>query len=275
MSDLQRITIRMEGLPEEGGHLRLTDFLKRLEDWKKVLNQVGQADGSGEGSDIYYRVVNLSHSSPVTIELEPIRKPVRKKKRVSLDRAKVRDISERPMRVLHEMNAIQKRAQVSEEIDSETLEVMRSLIPSQSNGISSASIEFGNSTVVLDQEFSSNLRKLVEGEEQSYGEVEGRLEILNIHSPKHSCCIFPPVGAERIRCYFPPHLKQDVISAIGKSVRAFGRKHYRGASMFPYLFDVEKIRVLEPRNIVKLSTLEGAMNGSHSGVTIQELRNDW
>lgn len=179
------------------------------------------------------------------------------------------------MRVLHEMDRIKKKAEVSEDVDRETLTAMRSLIPSVSNGISSASIMVGSAIVCLDQGFSRNLNSLVEGEEYSYGSVEGRLEILNIHGPKYYCCIFPLVGAERVRCTFPLPIKKEIISAVGKSVRVYGRKHFRGTSMFPYLFDIEEVEILDLTKVVKLSSLENAMRGAIISTSIQDLRNDW
>lgn len=273
MDPLPRITIRMEGLPEEGGHLRLNDFLARLADWKRVLTELSSNDGQ---SDLYYRVVNLSHSSPAMIELEPVRKAPKKEIPRSKSSPKVlKRKKDNPMRVIHEIKAIRKKAEVSEDVRRGTLERMESLTPSPSNGIASASIRIGDSEVELNQRFSANLRKLVEGEEFSYGSVEGRIEILNIHGRNFSCHLFPPVGAEKIRCTFPIALKALVTAAVDNFVRVYGRKHFRGSSPFPYLLEIEEIEVLQRSSVVKLSSLGGALTASNFSPNIGDDRDDW
>lgn len=270
MENFPRITIQMEGLVQEGGHLRLNDFLRRLEDWKKILNQIDHFSPSGERAEVYYRVVDLSHSSPATITLEAV--PVRKKKKKAASRAAVRA---RPNKLVQVIKTIQKKGEAPGDVDPDTLAAMRSVVPSESNGISMARIQFESSSVDLDQVFTKNLNNLIEGEEYSMGSVEGRLEALNIHGPKYSCVLYSEIGPQKVHCYFPAFKKSEVIAAIGKFVRVTGRKHFRGKVPYPYMIDLKEMEVLPQAEVFKLSSLEGALNGSPYICSPQDLRDEW
>ena len=268
MENLPRITIQMEGLVQEGGHLRLNDFLRRLEDWKRILNQIDHFSPEGERADVYYRVVDLSHSSPATITLEAV--PIKRKKKPVSSAA----MNSRPRRLVQAMKSIRGKGEAPD-IDAETLVAMKSVVPSESNGISMARISFGSSSVDLDQDFTRNLNSLIEGEEVAFGSVEGKLEALNIHGPRYSCVIYPEIGPQKVHCSFSVLRKAEVIAAIGKFVRVTGRKHYRAKSQFPYLIDLKEMESLPQSAVVKLSSLEGALNGSHYISSPQDLRDEW
>jgi hypothetical protein len=63
-----RITLKLEGLPEEDGHVRLSDLLTELQALKDSLDNVDRMVGQTNDTVLYYRVIDLKHSSPATDE---------------------------------------------------------------------------------------------------------------------------------------------------------------------------------------------------------------
>src|SRR5216683_101426 len=78
-TDNLRITLKLEGLPEEDGHVRLSDLLAELQALKDALDNVDRMVGQTNDTILYYRVIDLKHSSPATVVLEPRLKPRKKK----------------------------------------------------------------------------------------------------------------------------------------------------------------------------------------------------
>ena len=52
-----QITLELEGLPQEGGHLRLNDFLAQLNALRQALHSVDRVIENATDNSIYYRVV--------------------------------------------------------------------------------------------------------------------------------------------------------------------------------------------------------------------------
>jgi len=235
-----RIVFELEGLPDEGGHLKLGDLLSQLRALQKSLLKISLAGSSSTKSKIYYRVVDLSHSSPVRVVLEPVynRTPTNK------DPQDKNIISFPGKKLLSEVKSIKSKALASEDLDIESLEALRNLAPSSKKGVVSAKLSISSSRVSLDQKFLKNIDSLIEGEEVSHGSAQGRLEALNLHGDVYSFWIYPEVGAKKINCQFPKELKSEVIGCLETPVRIYGKKFYRPKSSFPHLIKVNKIEKL-------------------------------
>lgn len=231
------IVFELEGLATEGGHLKLGDLLAQLSALKRSLEMIATAGSPGAKSRIYYRVVDLSHSSPVRVVLEPVIQ--RGAKKSVGDKRNIIDFPGR--KLLKEVKSIRSKALASEDIDSSSLEALRALAPSEKRGVSSAKLSISNSKVSLDQKFLTNIESLIEGEEMSIGSVEGKLEALNLHGEIPSFWIYPRIGAKKINCQFPKELKHEVISCLETDVRIYGEKFYRQKSNFPHSIKVESI----------------------------------
>ncbi|MCW1915840.1 hypothetical protein OJ996_19795 [Luteolibacter sp. GHJ8] len=279
MDSRRNILIRLEGLPEEEGHLRLSEFLKALEEWKKILHQFDQMESPGGRPEVYYRVVNLSHSSPATIELEPVALPRREKKlpkNQALPTYKPPKVENRPRRLMSELRSIKDKAGVSDEVDPQVLVSLKAVAPSSSNGIARSSVIYGDTQLDLDQQFSSNVSKLINSELVSHGTLDGQLEALNVHgSGPYSCYVYPPIGPKKIRCTFNLLFRKKILELADKYVRISGFMHYREKSDFPYMMELSEIEELHPSSVVKFSTLVGSPESFIDGTSPHDIDDDW
>src|SRR5207248_11168217 len=116
------IKLQVEGVASEQGHVRFDDFLQKLEDLLVALNDVDRIVGNTFQPTLYYRVVDVSHTSPVAITLEPV---VRE---TMAPAAAERHIEVRHKRFFKELSAIKLNEPVSPEVDERLLERLRDLV---------------------------------------------------------------------------------------------------------------------------------------------------
>lgn len=65
------ITLEVQGVGGENGHVRFDEFLKKLEDLLVTLNGIDRIVGNTFQPTLYYRVVKVTHSSPLGLRLSP------------------------------------------------------------------------------------------------------------------------------------------------------------------------------------------------------------
>src|SRR5438105_15485967 len=105
------IKLEVEGVSSEQGHVRFDEFLQKLEDLLVALNDVDRIVGNTFQTTLYYRVVDVSHKSPVAITLEPV---VRK---AMAPAAAENHIKTRHDRFFKELSAIKRSEPVSPDVD--------------------------------------------------------------------------------------------------------------------------------------------------------------
>lgn len=230
-----RITLQIEGSPEDKGHPRLADLIKQLEIFQKALAQTERMVTGNEEREVYYRVVDLSHQSPATFVLEGVTlKP-------KSDKTLPAKTNSTFLKVLRQI----KRGSVSEDVDASTLVCYKELTsPIIKNNLSKVNIKNGRGKPIeLDTKFRDKIEKIIGDDELMAGSATGRLEWLNIHN-KNLFNIYPVIGASKIVCKFPTSLRPTVIEAIDKDVVVFGILRYRQRDKFPYSMDVKEIEIM-------------------------------
>ena len=83
------ITIQIEGVQEDGGEVRLNEFIEELTAVKNALRQTERLVLRSDASVIDYRVVKLSRNSPCSVTLgmtarDPVYKDAPQKLRAAL-----------------------------------------------------------------------------------------------------------------------------------------------------------------------------------------------
>src|SRR5438552_2060543 len=114
------ITLRVEGLESERGHVTADEFLDQLTHLLNALNGIDKLLGDTGSPQLYYRIVNAKHDSPLQITLEP----VLKKHALS----KGNYASQCHARFFKELTAIKRREPVSEDIETSLLEHLHDLV---------------------------------------------------------------------------------------------------------------------------------------------------
>jgi hypothetical protein len=266
------ITLSVEGLDAEGGHVKVDEFLEKLTNLLTALNGIDRLVGETGSPSLYYRIVDASHSSPFKITLEPVvRKNIKKVKKDIVQRCH--------SRFFGEISAIKRREPVSPDIDNRLLEHLRDLTIGIGQDFKTVTISNGHERVELDREFETNLKTLLDEEDVSYGGIEGMLEAVNIHGAARRVWIYPKIGEERVRCDFLPGTSDQIKEALGHHVRVTGLKFFRATSPFPFRINVKELEVVSDEKIVSLNQLSGIApdaTGEMSSVEfVRRIRNEW
>jgi hypothetical protein len=267
------IKLQVEGVESEQGHVRFDDFLQKLEDLLITLNGVDRIVGNTFQPTLYYRVVDVSHTSPVAITLEPV---VRERMAPG---AAENHIKIRHNRFFKELSAISRNEPVSPEVDERLLERLRDLAEGVGRSFQRAAISNSETRVEIDEAFETNIRKLLAEEDCSYGGVEGTLDAANIHGALRRFWIYPRLGADRIRCDFLPGTSEQIREALGHYVRVEGVKYFRAPSPYPYRIAVKEFEILDTEESAALVDLRGIApnaTGQLSSVDfVRAIRDEW
>jgi hypothetical protein len=232
-----KIIIQLEGSTEDHGHLRLNELIKQLELVASALKHTEQTVTGKDERRVYYRVVDLSHNSPVTCVLEAV--PIRE------------ESSELSKRVVNNfiknLRQINTKGRVPSRVDSIALESYKELGAMLDKNISSIKISNSSVDVTVDKSFNSKVESIIGPDEISNGSLTGNLEWINLHNA-NTFNIYPVVGAKKVKCHFPREMKETVISAIDKYVRVYGELRYKSRDNFPYAMNVEDLEILPDDN---------------------------
>lgn len=265
------ITLRVDGLESERGHVTVDEFLERLTHLLNALNGIDKLVGDTGSPRLYYRIVNAKHDSPLQITLEPVLKKPSLTKRDYADQCHTR--------FFQELNAIKRRERVSEDIDTGLLEHLHDLAMGVGRDFKRAVISNGTARVELDKDFEDSVRRLVAEQEHSYGAFEGMLEAVNIHGGSRRFWLYPKLGPKRVRCDFLPGTSEQLREALGHHVRIVGLKYFRAHSPFPYRISVKEFEVIDDESAVPLHRLGGISPDATGKMTsvefVRKIRNEW
>jgi hypothetical protein len=267
--DENLITLKIEGAISEEGHVRADEFLAEVNDLLVALNGIDRIVGQTAQPTLYYRIVAVSHQSPLSITLRPVLKP-----RV---KAEPDHIAVRHHRFFRELSAIRNAEPVSPEVDEQLLGTLQDLSASIRESFSNASISNSEASVDLDEVFEKNIRKMLGNEYTSYGAMEGKLEAINIHGTTRRFWIYPTI-AQRVRCDFLPGTQQQVLDSVGHYVHVEGLKYFRPQSPFPLRIAVRDFNVIdeEPSSLIKLRGIAPDATGQLSSVDfVRAIRDEW
>ena len=70
MAEDDRITLIIEGLPEDEGQVRLGVFMSQLQSLSATITKLDREANQGKPATVF-RIAELSYSSPIRIVLEP------------------------------------------------------------------------------------------------------------------------------------------------------------------------------------------------------------
>jgi hypothetical protein len=269
-ADLQ-IAMSLKGLDQEHGHVRLDDFLSQLAALKNALVCVDRE--INQKPVLYYRVVNMTHSSPVTITLEPMVKP---KYHQGKNQGKFHHV---PAMVHHrffdELAAVRKNNTLPQGLSEQTFDAFNDLMESFGSGFDNGAIYNKTAKVELDVTLRDNLQNLTKPDFQSYGSVEGDLLGINLaHGQKFY--IYPKVGPRSIACHFAKNQLGAAKRNLEQTVRVFGAKQFRLNRGVPFRIEVERIELVSPAGRISRLPLKRAVNrGDAADVLIAKDRDEW
>ncbi len=271
MSEPHQITLKLEGPPSQDGHVLLADLVDELRLLEQGLSRIDRiVDEKGEAA-LEYKVVAATHSSPLMFVFEPTAK-----RNVTNPGERIQATHSR---FFQEIGDIQRGISPSNDIDTETLNILKRMVTKP--GVSSVVIKNGHGEVKLDEQFEHNLNRLLRDEEVSRGTLIGKLEALNIHGKSNSFWLYPAIGPLRVLCKFQAGTKDKVKAAIDRYVEARGVKYYRVNCQFPYKMMVVEFEILDESQAETLATIRGIakddtpMASASSAELINLARDEW
>jgi hypothetical protein len=266
----QRITITIKGSETDAGDVRFSDFLEQLDAIKEALRQTERVVSGGQEQSIYYRIVDLSHSSPSRIVLEPVYPAS------AVIRRKLASV---PDTFTSAIKTLQSRRKPPARADLAMLESYRPL--GVSKNITQLKIASSpKKVVVIDQGFTEDVDKAIGPDVFSAGSVSGRLERVNLHNAL-SFDIFPPIGPTRVRCHFSEADRKIVKLALDNFVTVKGRLRYKTWDKHPHAIDVKVIDIHEPDSeLPSIDDMRGLAPNSTEGLSSEDFvrairENNW
>ena len=262
------ISVRLKGTREDGEHVRLSDFINQLHSLSDALTQADHLVTGSEKRSLYFRVVDLKHSSPATVVLEPVPlllgEPDRSVAVVSKFFSSIRQI--------------QESQDVPLGIGRPLLEALRGLAAGLRKNIRELVISTDDQSVEIDRMLEAKIAKILETEEIAEGSISGVLETINVHNKANKFVIYPSVGPRKITCHFPDVLIGQAVVSITKYIRVTGKFFYLKGDSFPHAVEVSGIQMLaDSESLPSLGELRGIApeaTGDMDSVTfIRKIRN--
>ena len=244
-----RITLQLEGALEDNGHVTLSAFLSQLEAVKAALKQTERLVSGEDEPSVYYRIVDLRHSSPATMVLEAVSLLNRPQAEVKKRRLKKRgDYSQATVQhFFSSLKQIREEKQAPPRADLQALQAYKNLAASLQKDVSEVRLMNGGDSVDIDTTFQKAIDEIIGPDQLFEGSISGTLEKLNLHNTTRFD-IFPPIGPRQVACDFSPALKEAVIGAIDKYVCVTGKLRYKRLEGFPYAINADSIEVLPPED---------------------------
>ncbi len=205
MADDDRITLIIEGLPQDEGRVRLGAFMSQLQNLSATITKLDREVNEGKHAT-YYQIAELSYESPVRVVLEPRALP----KQPYVGHAIIESLG----RVTH---ALENGSDLSG-IDADLLEDIRGLARPVGKSVANVTLLFNDHRFDITEKIATKVDMALAVDEECEGAIEGMLEQINLHHGANVFYIYPEIGPRKLTCHFPSKLYDDAVSAVGRRV---------------------------------------------------------
>lgn len=228
-----KITLEI-GNDTEGKNVRLADFVTELTRFTEVAGHAEEVISGRSTRTIYYRVINLTHSSPASVTLEACVKDPR----FDIREGTLKEIS-------NTMTKLKKGEEIKGSDRFDLVDSMRNFSDPVGTKISHLRVIFGGKNEInIDNEFKARAALYVAPEESCESTARGMLDIINIHGHDRVFWLYPEIGPNKIQCIFPDKLFDKARMALGMRVEVTGMFKYKVNAPYAHLAEVEDLIVL-------------------------------
>jgi hypothetical protein len=267
MAENDRITLIIEGLPEDEGRVRLGVFMSQLQNLSATITKLDREVSNGKPATVL-RIAELSYRSPIRVVLEPQPLPSRP------------DVVPAIFASLERVTAALTNGSDLTGLDADLLEDIRGLTRPVGKQVKSAALVFKGQTFELTMAVASKVDRALAVDDECEGSIEGMLEQINLHHDANVFHIYPQIGPRKVTCRFPARLYDDAVAAVGRRVEIFGMLHYRLGASFAHQIAVSQIEVFPPESeLPDWDDLRGrapdATGALSSEAFVRELRDGW
>jgi hypothetical protein len=268
----KKITIQLVGDESDREDVRLDDFIEQLKDVKKALLENELAVTGKDTPTLDYKIVDLRHSSPATVVLEPV--PISDQAlgfNANLAQVVVGSFA-------RELGSIKKRGELIREPELGRLLAYQKLGVRENNRISKMKISVGRKKVTIDEVFKRKLEAIVGPDEFAEGSISGMLEAVNFHNT-NKFQLYPVIGPKRVTGSFPNYLRPRIKEAIGCFVTVQGKLRYKAWAQYPHGVLAQAMDIHESdSDLPTLTELRGVFSGSTGNLNsvefVDQLRNE-
>jgi len=210
-----------------------------------------------------YKIVDLRHSSPAEMDLEPVY---------------LRDVpkslgGEVFSAFGSELRSIRKQAATTQDPELGRLQAYQEMGHQKNNVLTALQIRVGRTRVVIDDVFHGNLDRILGPDEFVSGSISGFLEALNIHNTNRFA-VYPTLGPKKVAGKFGSELREQIKRAIGDFVTVEGRLAYKSWAPFPHAIEATQVLPHRPDSeLPSLFDLHGTipdLTGAESSVEFVE-----
>lgn len=262
-----RITVQIIGAKEDKTDVRFADFLKQLEAIEKALIETDRI--VSEGKSAYFRVSDLHHDSPASVEIEGVS--------IEADRDYTIPLLDT---FFGGLKAIQNGNEPRGGFDYDTLTAYKSLVAYNGTSIQETIIKRDDEILSLSRTLPEAIERLLGPDIFEEGSITGKLDAINLHTFPNSFTVYPPVRLPKLKCVFPKELREDAVRAVDRYVQVYGRMKFKKRDSFPYEMQVREIEVFRPsEELPTLRSLRGIAPDATGGKTatdfIRDNRENW
>jgi hypothetical protein len=264
-----RITLRLRGLDEDNGDVKLNEFVQELEILKKALIETQKI--ISRDAFAYFKIVELQKNSPALIVIEAVPNKIEN----------LLDTYELVDRFFGSIQNIQEGI-YPKGFTYETFTSYKDLTSLQEKK-KIADIGFSRNGEPPNYlpDFSRKIETIMGQDEFEFGSYTGMLDAINIHN-QNVFYIYPTSHLPKLKCIFPFEQKGNALIALGKYVTVTGQKrsltNIRGShpiEMHVYKIDIHP----DEKDLPTLRELRGIASRKNGDISADSFtggsRNDW
>ena len=233
-----RFTIRVEGLDQDEGDLRL-DYL--LDKWKSILEALEVSAkvlvDYDDRNCVVYRVVDISRDSPVSLTVEAF----------PSDNIAVSSVTPVVDFFFDHLGKLSEGK--VQDVNPEFLQAINKVSQNSEDRFSLISIERRETRIEINKDmwFESKPVEIQDtsSETSSWGTIKGRVERYNNHGESNCFWLYTVIGGS-IKCEFAESLMYESAKAVEQNISVSGLMTYKLGQPIPYKCKVEKIEYHEP-----------------------------
>ena len=261
------IKVQVSGIEEDNFDVRLGDFLKKFQAVKRALSETDRLVSKGQS--VYLRIVDLTHNSPATLELEIV--PTERERNYSVQIADI---------FYNGLRTIQEQLQAPAIMDGQALRAYRELAPAHDGNITDFRVFRNGDSLNVYPTLASNIDTILGPDQYENGSISGRLEHINVHASQAVFTIYSTSDAHKVKCIFPKQMRKLAVDAVDRHITVYGRLKYKTRDTYPYEMSVKDIEVHpEIEELPTLGSLWGIAPDATGTLTSEEFirrtRNEW
>jgi hypothetical protein len=236
------ITIQIIGAESDSRDVRFSELITQFDAVKGALKETEiSIRGERKFDPLDYRVIDLKHSSPSKIELEPITEHGN------------RDYANRVLKTFTtELRRIRAHSRLVARPEINRLIAYDEIGPREKSHVAEVRIALGERNVLrpkrreatVDKKFKQKLETILGSDEITYGAITGRLEYVNVHNARNFR-LYPLLGPRWIRGRFTEDLLPEIRKGLDRQVTIFGKLQFKSWDKHPYALLAQKIDVHE------------------------------